>query len=83
MNEKTNPIAGQGERNICCPYYSKCLDYAIKLFWKFWNCTECPNRLAQSIKEYEYTTANTDLYYELSPDISQRIWKHGADRNDI
>ncbi len=79
MNEKTNPIAGQGERNICCPYYSKCLDYAIKLFWKFWNCTECPNRFTQSINEYEYTPTNTDFCYELPHQINQGIWKHGAD----
>ena len=83
MYSKANPIAEQGERNICCPNYNRCLDYAIKLFWKFWSCTECPNRFTHSINEYEYTLNNSDFYYELPHDIKQGIWKHGTGWNDI
>jgi len=79
MNAKANPIAEKGERNIFCPFYSKCLDYAINFFWKFWSCTQCPHRLTEAIREYEYPTTGADLYCELSPDFIQKVWKYGSD----
>ena len=75
MDPKANPIHEQGERNIFCPYYSNCLDYAVKRSWQSWNCSQCPNKLVQSIPECEYGVDDTDLYYDLPPNVERGIGK--------
>ena len=79
MDPKANPIRKRGERNIYCPFYNDCLDYAIKRFWQFWNCTQCPNKEIQAIAELEYGASDTNLYYDLSPAIFRGIGKHDFD----
>ena len=39
--KKAKPIAETGERNIYCPYYGGCLDYAVDHSWESWNCSVC------------------------------------------
>ena len=36
------PSRGNGERNINCEKYDKCLDVAAKKDWKTFNCEKCP-----------------------------------------
>jgi hypothetical protein len=74
MDQKANPIPNQGERNIFCPMYNDCLDYAVKRSWQTWDCSQCPHKLIkQSITEYELN--NTEPYYDLPPDVQRAIWK--------
>jgi len=73
MNQKANPIHESGERNILCPFYNDCLDYAVNGSWQAWNCSQCPHQLIkQSIAEY--VLYNTDLFYDLPLNVSGRIW---------
>lgn len=32
------PSAGEGKKNVECPFYSSCLDYVTKECWKSFNC---------------------------------------------
>jgi len=73
MNQKANPIHESGERNILCPFYNDCLDYAVNGSWQAWNCSQCPHKLIkQSIADY--VLYNTDLFYDLPLNVSGRIW---------
>jgi len=73
MNQKANPIHESGERNILCPFYNDCLDYAVNGSWQAWNCSQCPHKsIKQSIAEYVLN--NTDLFYDLPLNVSGKIW---------
>jgi len=64
MDQKANPISESGERNIYCPFYNDCLDYAVSGSWQAWNCSQCPHKLIkQSIAEYVLDSA--DSFYDL------------------
>jgi hypothetical protein len=41
MDRKAKPIPKTGERNIYCPYYGSCLDYAVDHSWESCNCSVC------------------------------------------
>lgn len=73
MDQKANPIPESGERNIFCPIYNDCLDYAVSSSWKTWNCSQCPYKLLeQSISEYVLDSA--DSVYDLPLHLSGGIW---------
>jgi len=73
MDQKANPIPESGERNIYCPIYNDCLDYAVSSSWLAWNCSECPYKLIkQSISEY--VLDNTDSFYDLPLHVGGGIW---------
>ena len=44
MAPHANPLRNDGERNVFCPHYSGCLDYACKRYWDFWSCEYCAHR---------------------------------------
>jgi hypothetical protein len=74
MDSKVNPTCKHGERNIFCPYYEDCLDYAVARSWKSWNCSECPHKMEDpSLSEYDYLIYGADLCYDLPSTITQRI----------
>ena len=79
MDPRAKPIPKRGERNIYCPFYNDCLDYAVKRFWQCWSCSECPYKLMQSIPECEYEVNDRDLYYEISTDILRGFGKNEFD----
>jgi hypothetical protein len=79
MDPKANPIHKQGERNIFCPYYNNCLDYAVKRSWQSWNCSQCPHKLIQSIAECEYEVNDAGPYYDLPPNIARKIGEDSFD----
>jgi len=65
MDAEANPMPKQGERNIYCPNYNDCLDYAIENSWRSWNCSRCPHRAMQAITECEYHLTDPEPYYVL------------------
>jgi hypothetical protein len=48
MELLVNPVHRLGEKNVFCPHYRGCLDYAVKSSWESWNCNGCDYK---SIKE--------------------------------
>jgi hypothetical protein len=74
MVPKGNPIPAKGERNIFCPYYDNCLDYAVQDWWNSWNCSQCPYRLIkQSFVEHDYDDGEAELDYDVLCDLSLEI----------
>ena len=73
MDQKANPIPESGERNIYCPIYNDCLDYAVSSSWLAWNCSQCQYKLIkQSIAEY--VLDRTDSFYDLPLTVGGGIW---------
>ncbi len=67
MNMECNPINENGQRNVFCPYYGECLDYAIKMAWKCWQCTDCPQRMNQDARpEIECVGSDWNEVYEIA-----------------
>ncbi|MEW6664435.1 MAG: hypothetical protein AB1512_04335 [Thermodesulfobacteriota bacterium] len=66
MNEKCRPARSQGDRNVFCPFYGECLDYAIQEAWESWECTHCAQRGDQTAApELPWCVNHTVAYYEL------------------
>jgi hypothetical protein len=66
MEPKANPVCRPGQRNIYCPYYSKCLDYVSGSEWEFWDCSCCPNitKRCSATKDNETTFAQNIAFYD-------------------
>jgi hypothetical protein len=62
MNTERNPLRGKGSRNIFCPFYSECLDDAIKGLWESWDCDDCRYKLNYENKPWIYLTVR-DVEY--------------------
>jgi len=45
LEEEAHPAHQSGNRNVFCPFYKKCLDYAVEQHWRFFSCSVCPHRL--------------------------------------
>ena len=81
MDRKAKPIAKTGERNIYCPYYGGCLDYAVDHSWESWNCSVCGHKMAnQSIREWEYEITEALAYYDLPPTIVENVGNDSFDQ---
>ena len=66
MDPKANPIRKRGERNIYCPFYNDCLDYAVECFWPSWSCSQCPHKTVQAMPEGGLEINNEDPAYVIS-----------------
>jgi len=76
MEMKGNPQHRRGKRNIFCPLYNDCLDYAVQSTWTGWSCSRCPYKaVMEPPHEYGYTTTDTALSYELQ--FSVEMGGHG------
>jgi hypothetical protein len=42
---------GRGKRNIYCPHYDACLNFAIASGWRRWHCEHCPQKNTQQHDE--------------------------------
>ena len=77
MEIKGHPIPRRGERNIFCPYYGDCLDYAVRTEWYAWNCSRCPYKSTiQSFHQYDFPTRGTAFGYELPSGLEKSIDTH-------
>ena len=80
MDQKANPVPRPGVRNIYCPFYNDCLDYAARCFWPTWDCSQCTHKLKkQSITEFEHGPNNVEPYYDLPPNVRGGIWRDAFD----
>ena len=74
MKPKPNPIHKSGNRNLYCPYYERCLDYAVESRWRFWNCSECAYKSKQESITGIQTVNDSNVYYELPAKIYAEVW---------
>ena len=66
MNPKCNPIHKKGDRNVFCPYYGNCLNYAIEKSWGYWDCCDCVYQFNEEGRpELQLTASGTIAYYEV------------------
>jgi hypothetical protein len=63
MNKERNPHWRKGNRNISCPFYSECLDDAIKGSWEDWNCDGCRYKLNYENRPWVYLTVRESIEY--------------------
>ncbi|MFW6147101.1 MAG: hypothetical protein ACOC6B_01770 [Thermodesulfobacteriota bacterium] len=74
MVPKGNPLPATGVRNIHCPHYENCLDYAVQERWDAWNCAQCPYRfLQQPVDVSDYDVGGDGLDYDLLCDLPQEV----------
>ena len=72
MNQ--NPIHEKGYRNVLCPDYRSCLDYAAKSYWQYWSCLDCRLKEKQNLViDVCLSQGVDDAYYSLSPVLYQKI----------
>ncbi len=63
---KPNPIHRVGTKNALCPYYTNCLDHAVRRYWRFWDCSECTHKSERESLGYGESPHSSDLDYDLS-----------------
>ncbi|MBL7180392.1 MAG: hypothetical protein ABIK98_09470 [Pseudomonadota bacterium] len=70
MQPHSNPLCVQGKKNVFCPYYGECLDYACKKGWEYWACLDCEHkRTSEPVTASLVPTQDCDSYYSLSPSL--------------
>jgi hypothetical protein len=74
MNPKCSPVHKRGNRNVLCPYYADCLDYAIERAWAYWRCADCQHRLTRgAAAETQLLAGDSIAYYDLPLEIRREI----------
>ena len=74
MSPKCNPIHKKENRNVLCPYYGDCLDYAIEKSWAYWGCADCQHRLTQEAGVETWLTVGDSMTsYDLPLEIYRKI----------
>lgn len=71
-----NPVKSSdyklGQKNIFCPNYNECLDYAAKRLWPAFDCSQC--KYKEDIKPLNImVSVNDDSPYRISPDIYRKL----------
>ena len=74
MEPIINPNNSQGEKNIFCPHYRFCLDYAAHHRWESFDCSNCEYKeLTEDVPMLMCSPHDPDVCYSLSNDISDKI----------
>ena len=64
MKNNQNPVYTKGDRNVFCPYYRDCLDYAVELQWEYWACLACQHKKNEMfLADVLYFSVDTEPYY--------------------
>ena len=70
MKPRYNPVSKKGDRNVFCPHYGDCLDYAIEKAWENWGCCDCQERLNQAARpEFRFTVNDSIDCFDLPMEI--------------
>jgi hypothetical protein len=71
METGKRPIGKRGRRNVYCPHYRTCLDYAISQSWEVWRCGKCKYASVEEPREeISYRNEGTVAYYSLSREVT-------------
>ena len=74
MSSKANPLHRPGRKNIHCPFYAACLDYAADRFWECWDCSECPHRATYNNEpDMEFTVDESMLFHSVPTGVYKAI----------
>lgn len=66
MDRDRMPSPRRGERNIFCPCYNECLDYAVKRAWVQWTCLQCGQRFEREpLEEGSFSSQDQVCYYDV------------------
>lgn len=69
-----NPVCKKGDRNLFCPHYCQCLDFAILKSWEYWACYDCMYKnQALILDDYPATNSETVLYHTLPQELYLRV----------
>ena len=72
MKPAHNPKHEKGDRNVYCPYYGDCLDYAIEVSWQYWNCGECLEKANQAaMPDFQFRSSDTIDYLDIPLEITR------------
>ncbi len=70
MQPQSNPVHAKGKKNVFCPYYGGCLNYACENYWEYWSCLDCEHRRDKaSVTDIPFSLQNSDPYYSISPSL--------------
>jgi hypothetical protein len=73
MEMKGHPQQRRGERNIFCPLYNDCLNYAVQSGWIGWSCSRCPYKsVTECPHEYGYARTDSAFCYEMQFTVEKR-----------
>ncbi len=74
MNPNPISVVKEKARNIFCPNYGECLDYAAKLNWLSWDCVDCQFRCKKETgKSGPIRTYDNSQFYSLPPRIYAKV----------
>jgi hypothetical protein len=79
MEPKLKPLHRSGSKNIYCPFYGNCLDYAAKSHWESWDCSECPHKEKRQPIRTDLITDGFGAYCELP----SGVYRHVGDRFNV
>jgi hypothetical protein len=69
-----NPVFKKGDRNLFCPHYCDCLDFAIFKSWDYWACFDCDHKKqALVLDDFPATKSETVLYHSLPQELYLRV----------
>jgi hypothetical protein len=70
MKPRLNPVHQKGDRNIYCPHYGDCLDYAIEVSWEYWNCGDCHERGNQAaMPDFRFRSDDAVDFFDMPLEI--------------
>ena len=70
MKPGLNPVHQKGDRNIYCPHYGACLDYAIEVAWQYWNCSDCNERKNHAARpDFRFRSGDTIDYFDVTLEL--------------
>jgi hypothetical protein len=73
MEKDQNPVHNKGYRNVFCPHYRSCLDYASKHYWECWTCLHCGHKQEQELPRDVMLSPNAaDPYHTVSPSLCRK-----------
>ena len=76
MGHNQNPVYTKGDRNVFCPYYRSCLDYAVELQWKYWACLDCQHTQKEVlVTDVLLLPVDADPYYSVPMSFHKRAVK--------
>jgi hypothetical protein len=73
MEKDQNPVHNKGYRNVFCPHYRSCLDYASKHYWECWTCLHCGHKQEEELPRDVMLSPNAaDPYHSVSPSLCRK-----------
>ena len=73
MDHDQNPVHTKGDRNVFCPYYRSCLDYAVELQCEYWACLDCQHTQKEVlVTDVLLLPVDADPYYSVPMSFHKR-----------